>query len=256
MAPSRTSAKVFTVAETVAGTAPPRRELAPWAERYGLTAGITTADGGYSLGLGVPEPADVVMARWSAFRQAFQPTFTTTVFGRQIHDRAVRWYEDLPAGWLIVDGTDGHATAQPGVLLTISVADCTPVYLADPSRGAVALLHAGWRGTAAGVLAAGVTLLVERAGSRVSDIVMHCGIAICGTCYEVGSEVAAALGGATVPGKTHVDIRAVLVAQAAALGLRQVSVSPFCTAHDTGFHSHRAAGGRAGRMIAYLGRAP
>jgi copper oxidase (laccase) domain-containing protein len=59
-----------------------------------------------------------------------------------------------------------------------------------------------------------------------------------------------------VSGKTHVDIRAVLAAQAEALGLKEVSVSPFCTAHHAGFHSHRGSGGQAGRMIAYLGRAP
>jgi polyphenol oxidase len=256
MAASPTGARAATLAETVAGTAPPRIELATWAQRYGLTAGITTAEGGYSLGLGVTEPADAVMAQWSAFRQAFQPAFTTTVFGRQIHGRAVRWYDPLPEGWLIVDGTDGHATAAPGVLLTISVADCTPVYLADPTRGAMALLHAGWRGAAAGILAVGVATLLEHTDGSASDIVMHCGVAICGTCYEVGSEVIEALGGAPVRGKTHVDIRAVLVAQAEALGVRHVSVSPFCTAHDRGFHSHRAGGGRAGRMIAYLGRAP
>ncbi len=65
-----------------------------------------------------------------------------------------------------------------------------------------------------------------------------------------------ALGGPPISGKTHVDIRAVLAAQAEALGVKEVSVSPFCTAHDAGFHSHRASGGRGGRMIAYLGRAP
>ena len=248
---------VSTLAESPSGDPSiPRLELASWAERYGLTAGITTAEGGYSLGLGVPQPADAVMAQWSAFRQAFRPAFTTTVFGRQVHGRLVRWYEALPEGWLIVDGVDGHATAQPGVLLTVSVADCTPVYLADPARGAVALLHAGWRGTAARILEAGVALLVERAQSLVSDIVMHCGVAICGTCYEVGSEVAEALGGPRVGGKTHVDIRGALAAQAAALGVRQVSSSSICAAHDPGFHSHRASGGRGGRMIAYLGRAP
>jgi YfiH family protein len=228
MAASRTSA------ETPAGDpAIPRLELVGWKEQYGLTAGITTAAAG-----------------------SVAPPFPATVFGRQVHGRTVRWHEALPGGGLIVDATDGHATAQPGVLLTISVADCTPVYLADPTRGTIALLHAGWRGTAAGILEAGVALLVGRGGSDVSDIVMHCGVAICGTCYEVGSEVAEALGEPPVSGKTHVDIRAVLAAQAAALGIEQVSVSPFCTAHDAGFHSHRGSGGRAGRMIAYLGRAP
>ncbi len=226
----------------------PRLEL-DWAERYGLTAGITTAAGGYSPGPGVPD-------QWAALRQEFQPAFPATVFGRQVHGRVVRWHDALPEGWLIVDATDGHATAQPGVLLTISVADCAPVYLADPTRGAIALLHAGWRGTAARILATGVALLGERAGSDVSDIVMHCGVAICGACYEVGSEVAEALWESPVSGKTHVDIRAVLARQAAALGVTQVSVSPLCTAHDPGFHSHRGSKGNGGRMIAYLGRAP
>ena len=225
-----------------------RLELTPWAERYGLTAGITTAAGGYSVGPGLP-------AAWAAFQRSFLPQFPATVVGRQVHGATARWHDAVPSGGVIVDATDGHATAQPGVLLTVSVADCTPVYLTDPARGTIGLLHAGWRGTAARILAAGVAVLVEH-GSSVSDIVMHCGVAICGTCYEVGSEVAEALGEPPVSGKTHVDIRAVLAAQAAALGIEQVSVSPFCTAHDAGFHSHRGSGGRAGRMIAYLGRAP
>ena len=162
------------LAETPVGDpAIPRLELAPWAERYGLTAGITTAADGYSLGPGAP-------AQWVAFQQSFAPRFPTTVFGRQVHGRTVRWHQSLPAGGLIVDATDGHATGQPGVLLTISVADCTPVYLADPTRGAIALLHAGWRGTAARILAAGIAALVEQSGSHVSEIVMHCGVGICG----------------------------------------------------------------------------
>src|SRR5439155_1428036 len=81
------------------------------------------------------------------------------------------------------------------------------------------------------------------------DIVMHCGVGICGACYEVGSEVLAQL----TPGRAtaatgHVDSRAVLVRQAAELGVREVSVSPWCSAHDRAhFFSHRASGGRDGR---------
>src|SRR5207244_772995 len=87
------------------------------------------------------------------------------------------------------------------------------------------------------------------------EIVMHCGVGICGACYEVGSEVLEQLtpGGATAA-TGHVDLRAVLVRHAAELGVREVSVSPWCSAHDRAhFFSHRASGGRDGRMIAYLG---
>ena len=66
-----------------------------------------------------------------------------------------------------------------------------------------ALLHAGWRGTAAKILREGVTALVTEAGSSMSSLVIHCGVSICGACYEVGSEVAEALG----PGL--VDVRGV-----------------------------------------------
>ena len=110
----------------------------------------------------------------------------------QVHRPEVRWHGD-PGGWLLIEGVDGHATDAPGVLLTVTIADCVPVYLADPVGRRVALLHAGWRGLAAGILEAGVGLLSSR-GSSAADILMHCGVSICGNCYEVGSEVFAALG--------------------------------------------------------------
>ncbi len=172
-----------------------------------------------------------------------------------MHGTRVEWHETLPHGWLVLDGLDGHATTACGVLLTITVADCIPVYLAVPQKGAVALLHAGWRGTAAGVLERGIELLKRRGFARGADIVMHCGVGICVSCYEVGSEVALRFG--VVGGSTTIplDLRARLVEQARGLGVEQISVSPWCSAHDREqFFSHRASGGRDGRMVAYLGR--
>ena len=89
---------------------------------------------------------------------------------------------------------------------------------------------------------------------RAADIVMHCGPGICGACYEVGSEVLAQLTGRpeTEPGR--LDLRQVLVQQGRALGLADISTSAWCSAHDRDqFFSHRASGGRDGRMIAYVG---
>lgn len=93
---------------------------------------------------------------------------------------------------------------------------------------------------------------------------MHCGVGICGACYEVGPEVLDQLGATPDPlgpgasagprSSGRADLRALLAGQAAALGLGAVSVSPWCSAHDRAqFFSHRASGGRDGRMIAYLG---
>ncbi len=84
---------------------------------------------------------------------------------------------------------------------------------------------------------------------------MHCGVGICGACYEVGPEVLARFAARTDTSPRHLDLRAVLVEQARRLGVGDVSVSPWCSAHDRDwFFSHRASGGRDGRMVAYLGR--
>jgi copper oxidase (laccase) domain-containing protein len=99
-----------------------------------------------------------------------------------------------------------------------------------------------------------VELLTQEAVARVGDIVMHCGVGICGDCYEVGSEVLTQFSGHPEAAPGHVDLRAVLVQQARALGLTAISTSPWCSAHDRErFFSHRASGGRDGRMVAYLG---
>jgi YfiH family protein len=245
------------LAETPAGDAAvPRLELAEWADRYGLVAGLTTrGSAGFSLGLWSDEPVGQVLSRWRAFRATFAPRFPTLVLSHQVHGAVVQWHETLPEGWLVLDGLDGHATAERGTLLTVTVADCIPIYLAVPQKGAIAVLHAGWRGVVGGVLARAVELLKWRGFAKGSDIVMHCGVGICGTCYEVGSEVAGQFGLPLSPAPVPLDLRAVLARQARELGIEEITVSPWCSAHDRDrFFSHRASGGRDGRMVAYLGR--
>ncbi len=239
----------------IGDSAVPRLELGEWAERYGVVAGITTRGRGFSLGLWSEENVGQVMTRWRAFRAAFRTAFPATILGHQVHGAAVQWHEQAAEGWLLLDGVDGHATNERGILLTITVADCIPVYLTVPHKGAIALLHAGWRGTAARIFERGVEVLKRHAFAKAADIVMHCGIGICGACYEVGSEVASALTGGVELGSRHIDLRETLARQARELGVTEVSISPWCTAHDHAqFFSHRASGGRDGRMVAYLGR--
>ncbi len=235
----------------------PRLELVEWATRYGLVAGVTTrgAGQGFSLGLWSDEPVGQVVTRWRALTAAFHPRFTSIALGHQVHGTTVHWHPRAPDGWLVLDGVDGHATTTPGLLLAVTLADCVPVYLAAPASGAVALLHAGWRGVAGHVLNAGVAALRTAAAASVDDMVMHCGVSICGECYEVGSEVIERLTGERSAGPGRVDLRALLATQAADLGIASVSTSPWCSAHDRDrFFSHRASGGCDGRMVAFLGR--
>lgn len=241
----------------MARSAVPCAELALWRERFGLVAGITERgeEPGFSLGFWTGEPVAVVMGRWDSLRDAFRPGFDALQKSHQVHGMTVLWHERVGPGWHVADAADGHATTQPGLMLAVTVADCVPVYLTSRDGSSVALLHAGWRGTAARIVEAGVRLLADRAKVSPGDVVMHCGVGICGDCYEVGEEVArAVLGRDAAPGKQRLDLRAALVRQAERLGVGEVSVSPFCSGcHRDRFMSHRASGGKDGRMIAYLG---
>lgn len=231
-------------------------QLTDWRDRYRLVAGITGRGpgpgSGFDLGLWSDAPVGEVMSRWRSFRCAI-PGFDAVVLGNQVHGVVV---ETVAAarGWLQVDGVDGWVTTSPGVLLTVTVADCIPVYLAVPGRG-IALLHAGWRGVAGGILETGLERLTAVTNVPASDIVMHCGVGICGHCYEVGSEVMTGCGlPADGAGPWHLDLRERLAGAAANLGVGRVSVSPWCSAHDRpSFYSHRASRGSDGRMVAYLG---
>lgn len=234
----------------------PRYEIPEWRERFGVAAGITgrgaEAGRGFDLGLWSDAPVGEVMTRWRLLR-ASVPGFDAVVLGNQVHGTAVETVTG-GHGWIQIEGVDGWVTTSRGVLLTVTVADCVPVYLAVPGRG-VALLHAGWRGTAGGILEAGIVRLKSVTGCAASDIVMHCGVGICGECYEVGSEVAAGCGlPAEGPGPWHVDLRRRLATEAGRLGVAAISASTWCTAHDRrAFYSHRASRGADGRMVAWLG---
>ncbi len=234
----------------------PLYEHPDWRNRYGVVAGITGRGAepgrGFDLGLWSDAPVGEVMGRWRAFRRA-DPGFRAVVLGQQVHGTVVSRVDE-GKGWIQVDGVDGWVTTSPGILLAVTVADCIPVYLLAPRRGA-ALLHAGWRGTAAGILRAGIAGLKDATGVSEGEIVMHCGVGICGQCYEVGSEVLTGCGvPVDGPGPYHLDLRQRLAAEAGALGVGSVTVSGWCSAHDrTTFFSHRASRGSDGRMVAYLG---
>jgi YfiH family protein len=234
----------------------PRFEIPNWQEEFGVVAGITgrgTDPGrGFDLGLWSAEPVGEVMSRWFAFRRAL-PGFHAVALGNQIHGVEVMSL-DAGRGWIQVDGIDGWITTAPGIMLTVTVADCVPIYLVAPERG-VALLHAGWRGTAGRILARGVERLRAETGCVQAQIAMHCGVGICGSCYEVGSEVMVGCGAAADGGgHWHIDLRERLTAEASELGLTTISSSTWCSAHDRpSFYSHRASGGTDGRMVAYIG---
>lgn len=197
-------------------------------------------------------PARAVLHSWDRLRRGLG--CSRVVHAHQLHGSAVRVHDRREPGLHLAGPCDGHVTSAAGVLLAVTVADCVPVFVVDPGRRAVALLHAGWRGVAGGILERGLAVLTERIGSRAADLHVHLGPAICGRCYEVGPEVFEGLGLPVPPGPEHVDLRAVVArrAQASGVAASRLTVSAHCTrCGDADLFSHRR-GDRA-RQAAYLG---
>lgn len=215
---------------------------------FGIRAFTTTRRAG-TYGMNGPDAVSEVMARWYSLVDELHPIAPRFATARQVHGPRVVVHSNDWEGWLRVAEADGHAAPARGTASAVSIADCVPIFLAHPS-GATALLHSGWRGTAARILDQGIAALAHR-GFIPSELRIHLGPAICGTCYEVSPDVYRQLTGREVSVPTTIDLRALLADQARALGVRHITVSASCTrCHNEDFFSHRA--GDTGRQIAVL----
>lgn len=87
------------------------------------------------------------------------------------------------------DACDGVITNEKNLLLTVTVADCVPLYLVDPVRHAIGLVHSGWRGTAGEIALEAVRLMQSTYATDPSDLLVYIGPHICRDCYEVGEEI-------------------------------------------------------------------
>lgn len=249
-----------------AAPGPPHRVLASWADAFPwVVQGITTRGWPVTTGEDSRSKSDhdmrlfgkggagAAQERWEGLRRF--PGVRTVVHARQVHGAVVRTHHALPPALHRVPDADGHLTAEAGILLAVTVADCVPVYLLGEHGGrrGVALLHAGWRGVVAGIVEAGVAAFRDRLGIPAPALFLHLGPAIGRTAYEVGPEVHQALGLPVPPSPTPVDLRGVVAERAGAAGVSidHMSISSLCTRSDAFHFSHR--GGDEGRQVAFLG---
>ena len=192
---------------------------------------------------------------------------------------------DPPAG-------DALMTAEPGLLLTVRIADCLPLLLVDSRRGVVAAVHAGWRGALARVIEKAVGDMRRAFGSDPQELIAAAGPSIRACCYDVGEDVVEAFHGsfaqadgffrplpdrsaaatdrysilflsAYPPGHApehapaaRLDLTAVARDQLTSAGVNpaNIFVAEYCTACRTDlFFSHRREGGQTGRQAAVIG---
>jgi purine-nucleoside/S-methyl-5'-thioadenosine phosphorylase / adenosine deaminase len=162
-------------------------------------------------------------------------------------------------GWPEADVAIGR---DPLFLLTVRAADCVPILLADRQSGAIAAVHAGWRGTAAGAVLAAVQALTWRFGTEPRDVVAAIGPSIGPCCYAVGDELLEkfklhpdASRWFDRAGGLHFDLWQATRDQLERAGVRSQNIhtSELCTFdHPDVFHSYRRDGKAAGRLAAAI----
>lgn len=234
----------------------------------GFRHGFTTRDGGVSdppydrlnLGGAVGDDPARVAENWRRLEAETGLRFARV---RQIHGARVVRAETACAA---VEEADAVVSTVEGVAACVSIADCVPVLLADPGTGAVAAVHAGWRGTLARAAAEGVRALAREAGAPASRLLAAVGPSIGPCCYEVSDDLAGQFRGALGDGVVRPGARprldlwranAVVLSQA---GLRsdRIELLARCTSCERErFFSHRRDAGRTGRQMAFIApRAP
>lgn len=159
---------------------------------------------------------------------------------------------------------DGLATAEHGHLLVGKFADCVPILLADKRTGAVAVVHAGWRGTAMRIAETGVSAMRTGFGTDPADLIAAIGPAIGPCCFLTHSDVTDAMlasCGDVAPtfispaadGRSHVDLKRINAAILETAGVAEIYVCPDCTCCQAErYHSHRRTGPVRGSMVAVI----
>ena len=183
------------------------------------------------------------------------------VLTRQTHSDIVRAVSLTDAG----KGLDHDAypecdaliSATAGVALVVFTADCTPVLLHDPVTGAVGAVHAGWRGTANGIVSKTVAAMADTYGCDPKNICAAIGPNIAQCCFETDSDVPdamiAAFGDGALPfirqtgAKYYVNLKELNALWLKEAGVADISISSLCTAcRPDLFWSHRRTGGLRG----------
>lgn len=224
--------------------------------------GFSTRLGGVSsppydtlnLGNGTEDKKELVSQNRTRFFHSLGIDPSRCVFPGQIHGDHVQTVTRAGA----CPDTDAVLTREPGLVLTIQTADCLPVYLIDPIQMVVGLVHAGWRGSRAGIVSKTVRQMMRDFGSAPTDIQVFIGPSIGPCCYEVDQNVSGQFDPHYLSG-TWLDLWQYTEDQIQKVGIHRKKIyrANLCTrCHTNWFFSHRASQGKTGRMIAYLAIRP
>jgi YfiH family protein len=230
--------------------------------------GFFGRDGGVShgpyaslnLSFNVGDDADAVKQNWARVRNALPGVHLITM--GQVHGATVVRADEMTER---IEGVDGVFTERAGIALGVMTADCVPILMIAPRERIAIAVHAGWRGTLAGIGAVAVDVIGRDMGLPPQSLQVALGPAIGQCCYEVDAEIGTQMeqrwgrldeAWQAHGKKGHLDLREtnrrILMAQgvpAAAIDI----VGPCTACQMTRYFSHRASNGRAGRQLSVVG---
>ena len=235
--------------------------------------GFSTRLGGVSpapwdslnLGISRGDSDENVWENYCRFCAAVGVAPESTVFTQQTHSENIRQITGQDAGKGLLhprDYTDVDAliTDCPGLSLVVFSADCGTILLFDPVHRAIGAVHAGWRGTAAGIAAKTALKMHDAFGTEPADLLCALGPSIGPCCFETDDDVPAAMHGALgaqadpfMTKKWHIDLKGINAHWLQSLGVTSIDVCPHCTAcRQELYWSHRKVGNARGAQIALL----
>lgn len=218
-----------------------------------------------NLGRGGSDPAENVRENYRRACSAIGVNSDNLVFAKQVHGCNIKVVGRHDSGRDAGEAGDwdGLATNETGVPLVTLYADCVPIFLFDPVKKVIALVHSGWRGTAGRIGAAAVKLLTDRFGSKPGDILAGIGPSIGVCCFEVDGDTAGifreAFGEAgdivheAGRGKYSVDLweANALILAGSGVNPSNIEIARICTSCNSDmFFSYRKDRGRTGRNAA------
>lgn len=210
-----------------------------------------------NLGMSVNDAKENVIKNREAFFGALGIELSQLVISKQVHGNEV-FVAQTPT---ITEGYDAIITNVPNVFPVVSIADCTPILIYDEQHKAVAAIHAGWKGTVAGIVTATLHKMHQHYGTTGAYCKAYIGACIGYTNFEVGEEVAQHFAPHLKrfdeqKQKWFVDLKSANNQQLLNFGVlsQNVEISDYCTVKDEQlFFSHRRDKGLSGRMMVVIG---
>lgn len=247
----------------------PALRIPAWESIPNLVHGFLGRPGGVSRGAfaelnlsdRVGDAADAVRENWRRVTAAMGGLRAARM--QQVHGSRVVVMNDANTE---VGEADALLTCSAETALGVLTADCVPILMVAPQQHVVAAVHAGWRGTLAGVVQEAVRRIEREGGVQAAEIQVALGPAIDGCCYEVDASIADALEQRWGPmpdavrrnrgPKAMIDLRlanTAILARSAVQLRHVVSVGPCTRCAAAEYFSHRSSGGLTGRQWSFIG---